>query len=418
LKIGILTIGNELTSGMIQDTNSSYIARQVQIQGWTISSMLSVGDSEEMIREALGFLLARSNAAIVTGGLGPTADDITTQAIANTFRVPLYTDEEVLGEIRSRFERFRIEWTPNNAKQAMFPEGARTIFNPTGTAWGFAFDWEGRLIAVIPGVPAEVRRMFPEGVMPLLKKLSGSAEHVLTREIRLFGISESKIDQTVAKIDLALPGIGIGFYPRFPENQIVISSRNSSYEEAERNLQAAAERICGALAKYVYAYDGDTIEKTIAALLTAKGLSLAVAESLTGGLVTDRLTDVPGSSLFLDRGIVAYSNRCKTDVLGVPEEVLRTRGAVSEETAVLMAEGVRKLAGTDFGLSTTGIAGPSGGSADKPVGTVFIALAGGGKTVCRRFAFRWDRRRIKEITTHWSLEMLRRRLTGEEEHGG
>jgi nicotinamide-nucleotide amidase len=414
LNIGILTIGNELLTGTIQDINSSYIARQIKIQGWKISSMLSVGDSEAAIRDALAFLLARSNAVVATGGLGPTADDITTEAIARTFRLPLYTDEEVLKEIRSRFERFRFEWTPNNAKQAMFPEGARTIFNPYGTAWGFALEWEGRLITVIPGVPAEVRMIFPEGVMPLLKELCGTSDHVLTRTIRLFGISESKIDQAVSGIDLDLPGIGIGFYPRFPENQLVISSCNVSLEQAELNLRTAEERITAALSKYIYGYDENTIEKTVAALLTEKGLTLAVAESLTGGLITDRLTDVPGSSLFLDRGIVAYSNRCKTDLLGVPEDVLRSHGAVSAETAVLMAEGVRKLGGTDFGLATTGIAGPSGGSAEKPVGTVFAALAGGGEPVCRRFAFRWDRRRIKEVTAHWSLEMLRRRLTGDE----
>ncbi|MFB3924730.1 MAG: competence/damage-inducible protein A [Syntrophales bacterium] len=413
MKIGIMTIGDELTSGRIQDTNSSYIALQVNMRGWRISSMLSVGDDEESIRRGLHFTLSLSDAAVITGGLGPTADDMTTQAIANIYGLPLYTDEEILSEIKTRFERLRIEWTQNNAKQAMFPEGARPIFNPTGTAWGFSLRAGGKIIAVIPGVPSEVKRMFPEGVMPLLEKeCRGRAQYVVSRTVKIFGLAEAKIDQTVSSIDLALPGISIGFYPRFPENHLVITSRNESREEAVRNLRTAQDRIVGALHKNIFGYDEETIEGIVASLLAKKGLSLAVAESVTGGLIADRLTNIPGSSAFLNRGIVAYSNEAKTDLLGVPPDILETYGAVSEQTAILMAEGVRKLAKTDIGLSTTGIAGPTGGSEAKPVGTVFIALSDGGDAQCRKFFFRWERRRIKEITSQWAIEMLRRFLTG------
>ena len=196
MKIAILTIGNELTSGKTQDTNSSFIARAMETQGWGISAMTSVGDDEGTIRDALDWLLARSSAVIVTGGLGPTADDITTAAIARAFGLGLVLDEKCLVHLQARFERLRIPWTENNAKQAVFPEGAETIFNPTGSAWGFAVKKNGKIVAVIPGVPSESRRMLPEGVIPLLRReFPDAVQYIETRVIKLFGISESSIDQ-------------------------------------------------------------------------------------------------------------------------------------------------------------------------------------------------------------------------------
>jgi nicotinamide-nucleotide amidase len=411
LKIGILTIGNELTTGRIQDTNSAFIAASVNALGWQVTIAMAVGDDDEAIKKALDYILALSDAVIVTGGLGPTADDMTTAAIAKAYNLDLYTDEDVLNEIKSRFERYRIEWTSNNAKQAMFPTGARPIYNPTGTAWGFALKAAGRLIAVIPGVPSEVKRMFPEEVLPLLKELQpGSREFVLSRTIKLFGLSEAKVDQTVTELKLRIPGISIGFYPRFPENHIVLTSRGSSEESVRKNLAEAERRVTEALRKYIFAYDNETLDGLVASLLTKKKRTLAVAESCTGGLIADRLTNIPGSSLFLERGVITYSNESKIQLLGVPAETIEAFGAVSEEVALLMAEGVRKRAGTDIGIAVTGIAGPAGGTEGKPVGTVYIALADGTKSFSRLFHFRWERRRVKEISAQWALEILRRYL--------
>ncbi len=415
MHIGIITIGNELTSGRIQDANTAFLARQFHLQGWQVVASLSVGDEEEMIAAALAFILPRAEAVIVTGGLGPTADDITTAALAHIFGLPLITDEETLQHIRGIFTRYGLKWTPNNAKQAVFPQGAEIIANPTGTAPGFSLRREGKVIAVIPGVPAEVRRMVPAGVVPLLKRaFPGHARHTAVRTLKTFGLSEAAVDQAVAGV--APAGVEIGFYPRFPENHIVLSVRDEHDEAAARaRLAAVEEEVRRRLDRYIFARDGETLEGVVGALLRDQGRTIAVAESCTGGLVTDRLTDVPGSSAYLERGLTTYSNRAKMELLGVPEEVLQTHGAVSEETARLMAEGVRLRSGTDLGLATTGIAGPDGGSESKPVGTVYIALADGVETRCRHYRYRWERRRIKMIASQAALLMVKRYLAGDED---
>ena len=414
MKIGILTIGNELTSGRTQDTNSAMISRAMQEQGWAVAGMISVGDDDEAIHDALAYLLARVDAVIVTGGLGPTADDITTAALAKAFGLGLYSDPAVLAHIRYRFEKFNLKWTENNAKQAVFPEGAEIIPNPNGTAAGFALRQKGRIVAVIPGVPAEARRMLPEGVIPLLRKaFPEAALHVETSTFKLFGLPESAVDEAMADADLAGLGVGIGFYPNFPENHLVLTVRESSADMAAEKLREAGKRVEARLGKHIFATGDETLAGNVSRRMTERKLMLAVAESCTGGLITDRLTDIPGSSAFLERGVVTYSNAAKTELLGVPEAVIREHGAVSAETARLMAEGVRKSAGTDLGLAVTGIAGPSGGTEAKPVGTAFIALACGETTVCRPYAFRWDRRRNKVMASQAALLTLWRYLCGE-----
>ncbi|MBU4372017.1 MAG: competence/damage-inducible protein A [Proteobacteria bacterium] len=414
MKIGILTIGNELTSGRIQDTNSALISRAMQEQGWAVAGMISVGDDDGAIHDALAYLLARADGVIVTGGLGPTADDITTAALAKAFGLGLYSDPAVLANIRARFEKFHLKWTENNAKQAVFPEGAEIIPNPNGTAAGFALRREGRIVVVIPGVPAEARRMLPEGVLPLLRKaFPEAALHVETLTFKLFGLPEAAVDDAMADADLAGLGVGIGFYPNFPENHIVLTARESSAEVAAEKLREAGRRVEARLGKHIFATGKETLTGNVARRMTERKLTLAVAESCTGGLITDRLTDIPGSSAFFECSVVSYSNAAKTALLGVPEAVIRDHGAVSAETARRMAEGVRKSAGTDLGLAVTGIAGPSGGTEAKPVGMVFIALAYGGTTVCRPYAFRWERRRNKVMASQAALLMLWRYLTGE-----
>ncbi|MDQ5984596.1 MAG: Nicotinamide-nucleotide amidohydrolase PncC [Syntrophus sp. SKADARSKE-3] len=417
MKVAILTIGNELISGRTQDANTAFIARTCHFRGWPVVAALSVGDNDADIKEALTFTLARADAVIVTGGLGPTADDITTAAIARAFGLSLYTDEAVLAALKGMFAQFRFTWTENNAKQAAFPDGAEVLPNPVGTAAGFALRRDGRVIIVMPGVPREVNRMWPERAVPLLTAaFPDTVAHVVTRTIKTFGLSEASVDEKLSDVDFTGAGVAVGFYPNFPENHIVLTVRNDGEAEAQKTLAWAQGEVEKRFHEYIFAYDSDTLEGIIARLLTEKGLTLAVAESCTGGMVTDRITDVPGSSVFLERGLVTYSNAAKTDLLDVPATIIEKYGAVSEQTARLMAEGVRKRAGTDLGLSTTGIAGPGGGSEEKPVGTVFMALADSSRTICRKYAYRWDRRRNKIITTQAALLLLKRHLTGEDIH--
>jgi nicotinamide-nucleotide amidase len=413
VKIGILVVGDELTRGMVQDANASYLAPILQEEGWEVSFIAASGDGGEDIATALRFLLSHSRAVIVTGGLGPTADDRTTESLARALGRGCFRDEEALRRIRERFNLLGLPWTENNAKQADFPDGAVPVPNPAGTAWGYILEEGGRTVAVLPGVPSEVRRMFPEGVLPLLReRLSGSGKGPPKRTLKLFGIGESRIDEILAGVDFARLGVSLGFYPRFPENQLVLTSRNADRAVAERNLEEAEEKVRGCLGKYIFARDEETLEGIVGTLLSGRKLTLAVAESCTGGLVADRLTDVPGSSAYFERALIVYSNASKEEMLRVPSALLAAHGAVSREAAGSMAEGVRALAGTDLGLSTTGIAGPGGGTDLKPVGTVFIAVAGNEGTVCREFRFRWNRRRVKEISAQWALEMLRRYLEG------
>ncbi|MGD0022186.1 MAG: competence/damage-inducible protein A [Smithellaceae bacterium] len=413
MKIGILTIGNELMNGRTADTNSSFIAREVNQQGWQVEAMMSVGDQFDTIKSRLNYLLTLTDVVICTGGLGPTTDDITTAAIAQAFDLPLYTDENILQGIKDRFAKFNLKWVGSNAKQAMFPQGAEVIANPIGTAAGFALRREEKLIFVIPGVPAETKRMLPEGVIPVLRRYFPQNEQYSAKQtIKTFGLSEAAVDDALKGIDFNSMGLSIGFYPVFPENHLVLISRRKTLKEAQDKIKTARDKITTRLKKYIFHYGEETLEEVVAALLIQKKMTISVAESCTGGLITNRLTDVPGSSDYLERGLITYSNKAKIEMLGVPAEIIAKHGAVSEETARLMAEGVRKIAGTDLGLSSTGIAGPTGGNKDKPVGTVYLALADSKQTICRHYAFRWDRRRNKHVFSEVALIMIKDYLQG------
>jgi nicotinamide-nucleotide amidase len=416
MKIGILTIGNELTSGKTQDTNTNFIARHLYRLGWQITGMLSVGDDDAAIKNGMDFLLEAADGLIVTGGLGPTVDDMTTAAIARAFGRELIMDEAVLQHVKARMTGRGLKWTENNAKQALFPEGAKTIENRVGTAWGFALEHNGKTITVMPGVPSEAEKMLLDGVIPYFRRKAADDVHVITRIIKLAGVSESAVDEELSQAPFADFGVAVGFYPRFPQLEVVLTARHQERAKAAEAIAQAEAEVVQRFSDRIFAYDQETLEGVVAALLTRKKLTLALAESCTGGLLADRLTNVPGSSAFFERGLVTYSNASKEELLGVPPEVIGQHGAVSEETAVLMAAGVRKMAHTDLGIAITGIAGPDGGTDAKPVGTVFIALADAKKTVCRHFSFRWDRRRNKVISSQWALMMLKNYLTDGWDH--
>lgn len=411
MKIGILTIGNELMNGRTADTNSSFIAREMNLQGWPVEVMMSVSDNADTIKSRLHYLMTFTDVVICTGGLGPTADDITTAAVARSFGLSLVMDEKVLAYLKEIFARYNLHWTENNAKQALFPEGAQVIPNPVGTAAGFALHVKDKLVFVIPGVPGEIFRMVPEGVIPVLSRhFPQAVQQSAKQTIKTFGLSEAEVDKRLADFDFEVLGVGVGFYPVFPENHLVLIARADDLDQAQKNLQKAMDAVAERLGDCIFSYGEKTLEEIIAAMLTEKKLTIAVAESCTGGLMANRLTDVSGSSVYFERGVVTYSNQAKIELLGVPPEIIEKHGAVSEETAGAMAEGVRKMAKTDIGLSTTGIAGPTGGTKEKPVGTVYIALSDGRQTICRHYTFRWDRRRNKLVSSEAALMMLKNYL--------
>jgi nicotinamide-nucleotide amidase len=255
--------------------------------------------------------------------------------------------------------------------------------------------------------------MMVNGVIPALRRhFPQDEQYIIKQTIRTFGLSEAAVDERVKDIDFDSLGVNIGFYPVFPENHIVLIARGKNQDDVKKNLQKAQDEVSAHVQDYIFAYGEQTLEEAIGALLTEKKLTISVAESCTGGLITSRLTDVSGSSDYLERGLITYSNAAKISMLDVPPEVIEKHGAVSEETARLMAEGVRKLAGTDLGLSSTGIAGPTGGSKEKPVGTIYLALSDSSGTICRHHAFRWDRQRNKDIFSEAALFLLKNYLQG------
>jgi nicotinamide-nucleotide amidase len=282
-----------------------------------------------------------------------------------------------------------------------------------GTAAGFVLNIKGKLIFVIPGVPAETKRMLLEGVIPVLRRYFPQNEQYSAKQtIKTFGLSEAAVDDALKDINFNSLGVIIGFYPVFPENHLVLISRRKTLKETQDKLKMARDEITKRLKKYIFHYGEETLEEIVAALLIEKKMTLAVAESCTGGLISNRLTNIAGSSAFFERGIVTYSNAAKIKLLDVPADGIEKYGAVSEETARLMAEGIRKIAGTDLGLSATGIAGPTGGSVDKPVGTVYLALSDSAQTICAHHVFRWDRKRNKHVFSEVALIMIKDFLQG------
>jgi nicotinamide-nucleotide amidase len=256
-----------------------------------------------------------------------------------------------------------------------------------------------------------MQKMLPDHVMPILRREFPQNEQYIARQtIKTFGLSEAAVDKSLMDIDFNALGVNIGFYPVFPENHLVLVSRRETLTEAQENLKQAQKEIIARLGKYIFSYGEETLEEIVAGLLKERKLTISVAESCTGGLIASRLTDVAGSSEYLERAVVTYSNAAKISLLSIPAQIIEKHGAVSEETARLMAEGIRKVAGTDLGLSSTGIAGPTGGSIEKPVGTVYLALTDGKQTICRHHAFRWDRKRNKMIFSEAALIMLKNYL--------
>jgi nicotinamide-nucleotide amidase len=401
-------IGNELVSGEIADANAFFMANALTERGFSVTRVSMVGDQEGQIQDALLQSRDRAEAVIVSGGLGPTSDDLTTPAAAKAFGESLVLHEASLEQIRERFARGGMEMPRSNEKQAVFPASAEIIPNPVGTAPGFFLKSRGKAIFFLPGVPRELQHLFRETVLPRLERERKGNIHYRARTLKIFGLTESAIADRLSGIRAEHFSATLAYLPRYPENHVKIIVQGSDLEEVKRNLAELERVIREKLEGRVFAVDRETLEEIVGRLLKERQATLAVAESCTGGLVAHRMTNIPGSSEYFERGVVVYSNQAKTELLQVPKALLAELGAVSAPVAEKMAEGMRHLSRATIGLAITGIAGPAGGSADKPVGTVFIALSGPDGTASRRYQFWGDRDQVKMISAQTALEWVRR----------
>jgi nicotinamide-nucleotide amidase len=412
MKAEVLTIGDELLRGEIVDSNKSFLSERLLTLDIETRWHSSVRDDPPDMTDAFHRAAQRAEIVLVSGGLGPTRDDLTAEVLAQSFGRKLVQDPAALETIRAFFRSVGREMTENNAKQALFPEGAEVLPNPIGTAPGFMVEERGTLFFCMPGVPRELMRMMDEQVLPRVARRTGASSQVVRATLlRTFGMGESALDAELADIAQG-GGVSLGFRTAFPDNYLRPVARAAIAAEADALLAETCRAIRERLGALVYGEGDETLEAVVGRLLREQKRTVAVAESCSGGLVAQKLTDVPGSSAYFKGGVVAYANSAKRDLLGVPPDLLDRYGAVSDEVVRAMAEGARARFRTDLAVATTGIAGPGGGSPDKPLGLVHIALADADRTHADHFVFPLDRTRHRILSSQVALDWLRRALLG------
>ncbi|HKP72058.1 MAG TPA: competence/damage-inducible protein A [Pyrinomonadaceae bacterium] len=405
----IIAIGSELLTPDRTDTNSLWLTERLNGIGIEVKLKTIVGDDDARLEEAIKDALRRSRVVITTGGLGPTEDDITRKIAARAMGRRLALNETVLEDIRMKFMRWGRKMPEINARQAMIIEGAEVLDNPNGSAPGMYLEHEGRAVVLLPGPPREMRPMYESFVRAKLAAKAGDVR-VVRRVLRVSGLGESAVDERIAPVYTQYKNPQTTILFNRSEIEIHLTAQGRTEQEAELLLDGLAGQIEERLGDAIFAFRGEKMEEIIGLRLAVGGFTLAVAESCTGGLVAQRLTEVPGSSTYFMEGVVTYSNDAKVRLLGVPSDLIAEYGAVSAPVAEAMAEGVRDRAETDFGLSVTGIAGPGGGTEDKPVGLVYIALADDAHTEHRKLLLPGDRQLIRWRASQAALDLLRRRL--------
>jgi len=409
LSAEIIAIGSELLAPDRTDTNSLWLTDRLNRLGIDVKLKTIVGDDDARLEEVIKDAVKRSRVVITTGGLGPTEDDITRKVVARALGRRLTLDEKVLDEIRARFQSFGVTMPERNSRQAMVIDGAEVLPNPNGTAPGLYLEHEGCAVALFPGPPREMHPMFENYVQARLEKLAGD-RRVARRVLRVAGMGESAVDEKIAPIYTQFENPQTTILFNSSEIEIHLRSHGRTEVEAEALLDHLSLKLEQALGNSVFSFRGETMEEVVGRQLTMKGFTVAVAESCTGGLIAQRLTSVPGSSKYFIEGVVTYSNDSKTRLLGVDKKLIKEFGAVSQQVARDMARGVRHKAKTDFGVAVTGIAGPDGGTDDKPVGLVYIALADDAHTEHKKLKLPGDRELIRWRAAQAALDMLRRRL--------
>ena len=405
----IIAIGSELLTPERTDTNSLWLTEKLNGIGIEVKLKTVVGDDDARLEEAIKDALRRSRILITTGGLGPTEDDITRKIAARALSRRLVLNEPVLAGIREKFQRWGRQMPEINSRQAMIVEGAEVLDNPNGSAPGMYLEHEGRGVVLLPGPPREMRPMFEGLVLPKLAAKAGGVR-VVRRVLRVSGLGESAVDERIAPVYTQYKNPQTTILFNRSEIEIHLTAQGATEQEAELLLDGLAGQIEERLGESIFAFRGETLEEVVGLRLAVGGFTLAVAESCTGGLVAQRVTEVPGSSVYFREGVVTYSNESKVRLLGVPSDLIAEYGAVSAPVAEAMAEGARLKAETDFGIAVTGIAGPGGGSEEKPVGLVYIALSDDAHTEHRKLLLPGDRNLIRWRASQAALDLLRRRL--------
>ena len=409
LSAEIIAVGSELLTSERTDTNSLWLTAKLNEIGVEVMLKTIVGDDEARLEETIRDAVKRSDIVVTTGGLGPTEDDLTRPVSARAVGRELVFRDELEADLRERFRRWGREMPEINKRQAYVIDGADVLPNPNGSAVGMLLHLDGKFLAVLPGPPREMKPMFENHVLPWLRDVAGGLL-VRRRVLRVSGMGESAVDEVIAPIYKSYPQVQTSILFSRIEIEIHLNARSNSAEEADGVLEELAGKIAGALGPAVFATDGETMEEIVGRMLMEQQETLAVAESCTGGLLGMRLTEVPGSSSYFIEGAVTYANDAKIRALGVSEGTLQANGAVSSETAEEMAGGMRERAGTNHAISVTGIAGPDGGSEEKPVGTVFVGYAGPGGTRSMKFLFPGDRELVRWRSSQAALDYLRRQL--------
>jgi len=407
----IISIGDELLIGQVINTNAAFISRQLGLAGVDVRRVVTVADELDQILHALEEEFSRHDLTVVTGGLGPTHDDITRTAMCRFFRTDLVRNPVVRRHIEQWLESRGRSWNDAAENQTMVPRGAIIMPNRVGTAPGEIFEESGKLCAVMPGVPYEMEAMVTESLLPFLRK-RGTGGVVVHRTLRTTGIAESVLAERLGDLDQLLQGTRLAFLPSPSGVRLRITLVGTDAKECEESVRSVEARIRAKVEKFIFGTDEEDLETVVGRILEERHMTVSVAESCTGGLIAHLLTNVPGSSRYFERGVVAYSNLAKTHILSVPESDLRAHGAVSSRVAEAMADGIRRLSDASIGISTTGIAGPSGGTKEKPVGLVWIGYADKSTVFSREFRFGNDRLRTKERAAYAALELMRRHVLG------
>lgn len=407
-KAVIISTGDELTTGRVIDTNSTVIAERLSALGIEVAAVLKVGDDRELLRWALCQACDLADLVVGTGGLGPTADDLTAEVVAEFLGCNLCQDEQVAQSLKKRFEARGLTWSDNNLKQARFPEGSVIVPNSTGTAPGFRISInQNKTLLWLSGVPQEMLTMLGETVIPWITQERTDAEQISACTFKIYGLTESKLDDRLKSIALS-QGAKLSFCAHFPDLSLRLTVRGREERIAIfESLQCQIKMILGS---NIYAEGEETLEEVIGRLLLAKHQTLALAESCTGGYISHRITRVAGSSVYYHGGMVTYSNEAKMLYLGVKPQTLQEFGAVSRQTSLEMSAGIRDRLASSIGIGVTGIAGPSGGTAEKPVGTVWVSMARNNLHEARHFHFHGDRERVILGTSQAALHWLRAAL--------
>lgn len=405
MSAAVLTIGTEITRGEIIDTNAAWLAARLTAMGFEVIAVDTVDDDRERVIEALRRLGQSAQVVIATGGLGPTTDDLTAECAAQAAGVDLVRDEASLEHIRRRLALYGRTLTPSNAKQADVPRGADVLGNPVGTAPAFAITIGQAQCIFLPGVPKEMKPIFDELVTPRIGPKASSNSYQI--HLRTYGLPESLVGEKLDGLESQNPGLTIGYRASFPEVEVKVRVKSTDRAAARVSAERIANDVRTRLGDYVYGEEDDTFASAVGRALRSRGYTLGVAESCTGGQIGALLTEVPGSSDYLLLDAVTYSNAAKERVLGVSSEVLIGHGAVSAECVTSMAEGVRRITGADIAVSVSGIAGPAGGTADKPVGLVFFAVSSADGTHVVQKNFVGDRARVQRGAAFYALSLVR-----------